>query len=85
MKNKTFEDAITELEKVVNELENEDLTLDESVKKFQNGMELSTYCNKLLDDAEKKISVLIEKSDGTFEEKDFSIDNEENERDDDME
>ena len=85
MKNKTFEDAITELEKVVNELENEDLTLDESVKKFQNGMELSTYCNKLLDDAEKKISVLIEKSDGTFEEKDFSIDNEENERDDNME
>lgn len=83
MKNKTFEEAIEELEKVVNDLESENLSLDESVKKFQNGIELSNYCNKLLDDAEKKISILIENNDGTISEKDFNI--EENTKDDNME
>ena len=59
MENKTFEDSMTELEKIVNELESENLTLDKSVEKFQKGIELSNYCNKLLEDAEKKITVLI--------------------------
>ena len=85
MKNKSFEEAIEELEKIVNELENENLSLDESVTKFQAGMELSTYCNKLLENAEKKNSILVEKSDGNDEEKYFKIDKEENSGNDDME
>lgn len=85
MKNKSFEEAIEELEKVVDELENSNLTLDESVKRFQTGVELSTYCNKLLDDAEKKISILLEKNDGTIDEKDFALNQEENNKNDDME
>ncbi len=85
MKNKSFEEAISELENVVNELENADMSLDESVNKFQKGIELSNYCNKLLEDAEKKISILIEKNDGEIEEKDFAVEKEENSNDDDLE
>ena len=66
-----FEDAMEKLEKIADELESEDLSLDESVKKFEDGMELSKKCNEILQNAEKKITVLI-----NGEEKDFSIDNE---------
>ena len=63
-----FEDAVTELEKIAEELEKDDLDLETSVKKFEQGMELSKKCNEILEKAEKKITILI---DG--EEKDFDI------------
>lgn len=63
-----FEDAMTELEKIAEELEKDDLDLETSVKKFEQGMELSKKCNEILEKAEKKITILI---DG--EEKDFDI------------
>ena len=66
-----FEDAMEKLEKIADELESEELSLDESVKKFEDGMELSKKCNEILQNAEKKITVLI-----NGEEKDFSVDNE---------
>ena len=64
----SFEEAMTNLEKIAEELEKEDLSLDESVKKFEEGMNLSKKCNEILESAEKKITILI---DG--EEKDFSV------------
>ena len=70
-KDLTFEEAIGNLEKIVTELESGELSLDKSVTNFKKGMELSNYCNKLLDDAEKTISVLVEKRDGTIEEENF--------------
>ena len=76
MENLTFEEAIKELEKIVNELEVEKLTLDESVKKFEKGMELSKYCNELLEKAEKDISILIEQSNGEIKSEPFQINNE---------
>ena len=82
MKNKSFEEAMEELEKVVDELENNELSLDESVDKFQKGMELSKYCNSLLEEAEKKITVLIDDGEGTMIEKDFKIEKEEKNSDD---
>ena len=66
----SFEEAMTNLEKIADELEKDDLDLDTSVKKFEEGMELSKKCNEILQNAEKKITVLI---DG--EEKDFKISN----------
>ncbi len=63
-----FEDAMTELEKIAEELEKDDLDLETSVKKFEQGMELSKKCNEILEKAEKKITILI---DG--EEKDFDV------------
>ncbi|MBE5805769.1 MAG: exodeoxyribonuclease VII small subunit [Clostridiales bacterium] len=68
--NLSFEEAMKKLEEIANELEKNDLDLDMSMKKFEEGMNLSKYCNKILEDAEKKISVLIETEDGLIE-KDF--------------
>lgn len=66
----SFEQAMTNLEKIAEELEKDDLDLDTSVKKFEEGMELSKKCNEILQKAEKKITILI---DG--EEKEFSVKN----------
>lgn len=77
MKDLSFEEAINELEKTVNELEVEKLTLDESVKKFEKGMELSKYCNELLEKAEKDITILIEQSNGEIKSEKFEVDTEE--------
>ena len=62
-----------ELEQVVKELESGELSLDESIKKFEKGMELSKHCSSLLEDAEKKITVLIEKEDGEVLEEPFQL------------
>lgn len=69
----TFEEAIENLEKIVTELEAGELPLDKSVENFKKGMELSNYCSKLLDDAEKTISVLVEQQDGTIKEENFEV------------
>lgn len=66
----TFEIKMQELEKIVSELENGELSLDESVSKFEEGMNLSKECNKILENAEKKITILLNKDDG-YQEEDF--------------
>ena len=63
-----FEESMKKLEKIVTELENGNLNLDESVKKFEEGMKLSKQCSKMLEDAEKRISILINTEDGIVEE-----------------
>ncbi len=63
-----FEDAIKKLEEIANELEKNDLDLDTSVTKFEEGMKLSKQCSKMLEDAEKRISILINTDDGIVEE-----------------
>ena len=54
------------LEKIAEELENENIDLDASVKKFEEGMALSQKCNKMLEDAEKKITILIDGEEKNF-------------------
>lgn len=54
-----FEEAMKQLEKIANELEKGNLTLDESVNKFEDGIKLSKKCNDFLNSAEKKITMLI--------------------------
>jgi len=66
---KSFEEAINELEQIVKQIENGDLSLEESLDFFQKGVELSKYCTKRLDEIEKKISMLIENKEGIIEEK----------------
>lgn len=68
-----FEEAIKELETVVGELESGKKDLDESIELFQKGMKLSKDCQKMLDNAEKKVRVLL--ADGS--EEDFLGANEE--------
>ena len=69
----TFEEAIENLEKIVGELETGELSLDKSVENFKKCMELSNYCSKLLDDAEKTISILVEQNDGSVKEEKFEL------------
>lgn len=66
-----FEESIQELENIANQLEKGDLTLDESVKKFEQGMELSKKLNKVLEDSEKRINILIQK-DGELVEENYT-------------
>ncbi len=73
-KDLTFEETIDELEKIVVELEKGDLTLDQSVEKFELGMKLSKACNDILQNAEKRISILVEE-DNQLVEQDFINEN----------
>lgn len=63
-----FEDTIKELETIANQLEKGDLNLDESVSKFEEGMKLSKECSKILEDAEKRITILLKNDDDITEE-----------------
>ena len=66
--NMNFEDAMKKLEEIATELEKNDLDLVTSVSKFEEGMKISKQCSKMLEDAEKRISVLINTEDGIVEE-----------------
>ena len=64
----SFEETIEELEKIATELENGDLSLEDSVSKFEEGMKLSKQCNDLLENAEKRITILLKDGEETKEE-----------------
>lgn len=59
-----FESAIKELETLVEEMEQGDISLEESLKKFERGIELTRTCQKALQEAEQKVQMLIENKDG---------------------
>lgn len=63
-----FEELITKLEEITNKLESDKLSLDESVKLFEDGMKISKKCNEKLEDAEKRITILLKSEDGMKEE-----------------
>jgi exodeoxyribonuclease VII small subunit len=58
------------LEEIVRELERGDLTLDESIAKFEEGVKLGKVCRDLLDKAEARIKLLVEGEKGILEERD---------------
>ena len=70
MSKKSFEEQMSQLEEIVAELEKGELNLDESVAKFEEGMKIAKQCNNILEEAEKKITILLEK-DGELKEEDF--------------
>lgn len=57
-----FEEALGRLEELVQTLERGDLSLDDSLKAFEEGVKLSKSCLKLLDDAEKRVEILLGES-----------------------
>ena len=63
MKKKSFEDALEKLEKITNELEEGDLSLEDSLKFFDEGVKLAEYCNSKLNDAQRKVEILLKKDD----------------------
>ncbi|MDD5044891.1 MAG: exodeoxyribonuclease VII small subunit [Candidatus Omnitrophica bacterium] len=62
-----FEEALKKLEKIVEDLEGGDLSLDEALKKYQEGIELSRVCSSRLENAKKKIDVLAKNKKGEYE------------------
>ena len=60
-----------DLEKIVTELEKGNLSLEDSLNKFEEGMKISKDCSKLLEDAEKRITIILEKN-GEIKEENFT-------------
>jgi exodeoxyribonuclease VII small subunit len=67
----TFEKAMEQLEKIVASMETEALSLEQSLKKFEEGMKLSQYCSEKLEETEKKISLIMGIKDDDFDEVPF--------------
>ncbi len=63
-KNQTFEVSLAELEKIVRRLEEGDLPLDESLELFEKGVRLSRECRERLNQAERRIEILLRDEDG---------------------
>ncbi len=70
-KKKTFEQALLRLEEIIENIENSETTLDESVKLYKEGIDLSVFCGNQLKKTEQEIVVLKEKADGIFKEESF--------------
>ena len=61
MAKKTFESALARLEQITKELESGDLSLEASLKKFDEGIKLTEFCNAKLSEARTKVEILLEK------------------------
>ena len=66
-----FEEALKRLEKIVEDLENGELSLDDALTKYEEGIRLSKLCSKRLEDAKKKVEILLKSEDGSVKLKPF--------------
>ncbi len=62
MAKRTFENALSRLEQITEELEDGDLNLDKSLKKFDEGIKLAEFCNEKLSEAKAKVELLLDKN-----------------------
>jgi exodeoxyribonuclease VII small subunit len=69
-----FEKSLGRLEEVVKRLESADLSLDEAMKLFEEGVTLSRECQKQLEEAEGRIEILLKKADGKIVAEPFESD-----------
>ena len=69
-KKQTFEEAMRRLEQIAQELEDGDISLADSIKKFEEGMKLSEFCTRQLEEAKQKVTILLKKN-GQLVEKPF--------------
>ena len=77
MTEKKFEAAMERLENIVESLEKGDLSLEESLKVFEEGMKLVSFCSGKLDEAEQKVSMLIKDQDGKLVRRPFETEEKE--------
>lgn len=76
-KTKSFEEALSRLEEIVSAMEEGELSLDETVKLYKEGVELASFCGEKLSGAKQQISILSTGLDGSMEEKPFELKEEE--------
>jgi len=72
-----FEESLKKLEDIVRQLEEGELTLEQSLDFFQQGIMLSKICSKMLDEAEQKVNILIRDKNGRISEQPFQSNQEE--------
>ena len=70
-KKKTFEQAMKQLEQIVQDLESGDMPLEKALKTFEEGIQLSKFCSEKLDETEKRITILMQGSEGKLTESPF--------------
>jgi exodeoxyribonuclease VII small subunit len=63
-KERSFEEVLRELEEIVNRLEQGDLPLEESLELFEQGVRLSRACHSKLDEAQKRLEILLKDEEG---------------------
>ena len=76
-KTKTFEEALSRLEEIVTLMEKGELSLDDTVKLYKEGVELASFCVGKLTDAKQQVTILSVGLDGQLSEKPFDIKEEE--------
>jgi exodeoxyribonuclease VII small subunit len=78
MEHKDFEKALDRLEKIVGKLETGDLALEEALKLFEEGTQITRFCSTKLDEAERKVEILLKDKKEQFTEKSFQIEDDQN-------
>lgn len=71
-----FEISLKKLEEAVTRLESGELSLDDSLKVFEEGVKHAAVCSRKLNEAEKKVELLLKQRDGSFVREDFSAEEE---------
>jgi exodeoxyribonuclease VII small subunit len=71
MAEKNFEASLARLEEIVKKLEKGDLPLEQSLKLFEEGVKLARVCNKRLEEAERKVEILLKDNEGKLAPKPF--------------
>ena len=74
MAKKTFEQAMKQLEQVVQDLESGDIPLEKAIQKFEEGIKLSKFCSEKLDESEKRITILTRDAAGNVADMPFTAD-----------
>ena len=69
----TYEDAVIELEEILEDLEKDNFSLNESLEKFKRGIALYNYCNEILKDVEGEIKIILKDEEGSLDEEDFTM------------
>jgi len=71
MAKKNFEKALADLENIVQRLDENDLSLDESLSLFEEGIKLSRFCSQKLDSVENKVEILLRDDEGNLKKEPF--------------
>ena len=74
MAEKKFEEAMQRLEDIVESLEENDLSLNDSLKAFKEGMKLIGFCSKRLEEVEQKVTMLVKENEGKYSQQPFEPD-----------
>jgi exodeoxyribonuclease VII small subunit len=74
LKVKDFESALQSLEEIVGQLEAGDLTLDRALELFEEGVQISRFCNSKLEEAERRVEILLKNGEDTLQEAPFQDD-----------